>query len=128
MAILADLVDRFLNEERPISVLLEANTVLAQAVAAVSFYAGYAVLRVNATVEPPYPAIDDMTEISVSEWSIIRTLFMLYVERETALQLEASRGMGIDVFGRSVSEITQDITQYEAELPHKAFFQEVVTV
>lgn len=128
MMTLLDWVERFLNEERPISVLLEPETVQAQAVAATNFYAGYAVLEANLAIEPPFPDIDVNVDISVSEWAVIRTLFMLYVERETALQLEASRCKGVDVFGRSVSEITQDITQYEVELPHRAFYQPVLTV
>jgi hypothetical protein len=53
---------------------------------------------------------------------------MLYVERENAVYLEASRGMGLDVYGRSVAEITGDITNFEMELPKLAFCRGIVTV
>ena len=59
---------------------------------------------------------------------MIRPLFVLYVERETAVQLEASRALGVEVFGRTVSEIDGEITQYESMLPEKAFCQPVITV
>jgi len=133
MTSVADLVDRFTQNERPVGNLLDDAVILAQAIAATNYYAGYADLETHLAIpvtEPltPYPDIDDMTEISVSEWAIIRSLFLLYIEREQALQLEASRGMGIEPFGRSSSEVAGDITQYETELQHRAFFQEVRTV
>jgi hypothetical protein len=59
---------------------------------------------------------------------MIRPLFLLYLERETALQLEASRGMGIDPFGRSSSEVAGDIVQMELGYPHAAAFQPIFTV
>lgn len=139
MATLAALADRFASQERPAGNLLDTAGVLAQAIAAASMYAGYAVIisRIPAPVVPPavppliplpVPAISGTTEISESEWAIIRQLFMLYVERETALQLEASRGMGMDVYGRSSSEVAGDIVQAEAELPHRAFLRCIETV
>lgn len=127
MATLADLAEKFATQERPAGNLLDDATVLAQAVAATRFYAGYAVIRARDGADP-VPAIDGILEISESEWALIRPLFMLYVERETALQLEASRGMGIDPFGRSASEIAAEIIQAEADMPRRAFFQPIVTV
>lgn len=127
MATLADLAEKFATQERPAGNLLDDATVLAQAVAATRFYAGYAVIRARDGADP-VPAIDGTLEISESEWALIRPLFMLYVERETALQLEASRGMGIDPFGRSASEIAAEISQAEADMPRRAFFQPIVTV
>lgn len=127
MAKLTDLAARFTGQERPVGNLLDADTVLAQAVAATGFYAGYALIRAREGLDP-VPAIDGDLEISESEWALIRPLCMLYVERETALQLEASRGFGIDPYGRSASEIANDIAQAEAELPHRAFSQPIVTV
>lgn len=133
MATLAALADRFANAERPAGNLLDAAGVLAQAIAAASFYAGYA--QIMSRIPDPLvipsvavPAIADATEISESEWALIRPLFMLYVERETALQLEASRGLGMDVYGRSSSEVASDILQAEMELPHRAFIGLIVTV
>lgn len=76
----------------------------------------------------PLVAISGATVISESEWALMRNLFMLYVERETALQLEASRGLGMDVYGRASSEVASDIMQAELELPHQAFVGLIVTV
>lgn len=135
MTTLGALADRFAALERPIGNLLDSDCILAQAVAAASFYAGYAVItsRIQAPAAfaaPPAlaPVISGATEISESEWALIRSLFMLYVERETALQLEASRGLGMDVYGRSVAEIAADITQVELELPSRAFCRTIITV
>lgn len=133
MATLADLAGRFANAERPAGNLLDADGVLAQAVAAASLYAGYAQITSRAPdplVSPavPVPAIGGATEISESEWALIRPLFVLYVERETAYQLEASRGLGMDVYGRSSSEVASDILQTEMEMPRRAFISLVVTV
>jgi len=128
MATIDALVDYFLTEERPDSVVLDSATVLAQAVAATRYYAGYANLVVNDDVDPPLPEIDDTTDLSDSEWALIKPLFMLYVELERAIQLEASRVMGVDVFGRSSSEIRQDINQIQMEFPKNAFSQAIITV
>lgn len=129
MATLAALASRFELSERPAGNLLDTPTVLAQAVAAASLYAGFAEIRSRVVVSPATPpAITGATEINESEWAIIRNIFMLYVERETALQLEASRGLGMDVFGRSSSEVAADITQAEMELPHLSFCMQIITV
>lgn len=126
MATLAALADRFASSERPAGNLLDEAAVLAQAIAAASFYAGYATLVSRRVV--PVPEIGGDTEISESEWALMRSLFMLYIERETALQLEASRGLGMDVYGRSSSEVAGDIVQMELELPHRAFSRLIVTI
>lgn len=127
MATLAELASRFESSERPVGVLLDSPTILAQALAAARFYAGYAAIAAHAGFVPT-PEIDSSTEISVSEWAVIRPLFLLYVERETALQLEASRGLGMEAFGRSSSEVANDIQALEQELPRRAFFQSIITV
>jgi ABC-type phosphate transport system substrate-binding protein len=73
--------------------------------------------------------IDKDTEISTGEWSIIRPLFILYAERGNATMIEATRGLGVDVFGRSVSEIVQDITMMENEtLPMKCYVHVLIEV
>jgi len=135
MATLAELADRFATRERPAGNLLDPDSVLALAMAATSFYAGYAVItsRIPAPVvfpalPAPVPLISGSTDLSESEWALIRPLFMLYVERETALQLEASRSMGMEVYGRSTGEIASDITQMEAELPRLAFCGVIITI
>jgi len=118
MATLAELAATFANDERPAGNLLDAAAVLAQIVAATRFYAGFAMLRAHDGVDP-LPDITGTTTITTSEWALIRPLFLLYVERETAIHLEASRGMGTDPFGRSSSEVAAEITQIEAEMPRK---------
>lgn len=171
---LSALADTFINEQRPISQLLEGGQVRAMAIAATQFYVGFGHLN-SASVDtsPPKesPSIFDAfvdsfadmvsvvdplhqsvanrlvpqptalpfppigletitvdTEVTASDWALIRPLFLLYCEREQALMLESSRVMGVDVFGRSSSEVQQDITTYEAELPQKAFIQPAFTI
>lgn len=111
--------------ERPAGTVLDGDTVLAQGVAATRFYAGYAGI---AALAEQAIAITGSTELDWSEWAVIRPLFILFVERENALHLEASRALGLDVFGRSVSEIAVDIAQYEQELPHLAFSSAIISI
>lgn len=127
MATVAVLATRFANEERPAGNLLDDTQILAQALAAARFYAGFAAI-VSQIVVPAPTDVAESTEISLSEWALIRPLFLLYLERENAIQLEASRGMGIDPFGRSSSEVQNDILQAEDAMPLKAFSQLVVTI
>lgn len=122
------LVDNFLTNERPYSVVRDPAIVLAKAIAATEFYAGYANLETNDGVDPPLSVVDANTDISYSEWALIKPLFVLYLELEASTQLEASRGLGVDVFGRSSSEVQQEIAQYQMEMPQKAFLQEIITV
>lgn len=75
----------------------------------------------------PETLLDD-AEVTESDWVLIRPLFLLYVEREQALMLEATRVMGADVWGRSSSEIQGDINLYESELGRKAFIQPVFSI
>lgn len=72
--------------------------------------------------------IGSEASVTLGEWGIIKPLFVLYVERENAVHLEASRSFGVDVYGRSVSEVTQDITNMEAEVMSRAFMRPIVTV
>ena len=127
MTTIAALVDVFAAEERPACNVLDLPTLVAQALAAVRRYAGFAKLGAHAS-QAVAPPVTPQTELSLSEWAVIRPLFILYAERETALQLEASRAMGIDVFGRSSGEIAAEITQIEADMPRLAFYQPIVTV
>lgn len=69
------------------------------------------------------------TLLSTGEWAIIRPLFVLYTERENAMRLEASRAVGLDVYGRMVSEIASDIGMMENDiLPGKAFSHCIIEV
>lgn len=82
---------------------------------------------------PPPPFVPGeltaQTDVSRSEWSVIKPLFLLYVERENARALEASRNLGVDVYGRQVGEIQTDIERAENEtMPRMAFFQPIETI
>ncbi|SEN74837.1 hypothetical protein [Nitrosomonas marina] len=127
MQTISDRVDDYLLQERMISNMLDTTIALAQAVAATVLYAGYAELQAHVDASP-VPQITADTELNDSEWALIRPLFVLYMERETATHLEATRGLGVEPFGRSSSEVGQEIMQYEMELPKKAFVREVITV
>lgn len=122
MAALSSLVGRFLDQERGVANILAPDSVTAQAVAAVSYYAGYSPLTAGDA------DIGVSTDITVSEWAEIRPLFLLYVERETALHMEATAMLGASGLGRSSSEVAGDISQYEADYPRKVFFFEAFTV
>lgn len=128
MSSISDRVDEFLLQERMVSNMLDTPVALTLAVTATVFYAGFAGIESRDALTPPLPKISPDTVLNDSEWAVIRPLFYLYCERETATQLEASRGSGVDVFGRSSSEIGQEIMQAEMELPKRAFVQEIITV
>lgn len=136
MTTVANLVIRY-TEEHLVGNMLDVTDLTAIALRAVRFYQGYAVLEEHAAIpiaDPapvppvPFPEITESTDISNSEWAIINPLFLYYVEQGNAYMLEASRGMGVDVYGRSVSEIQGDINQYEADMHHKAFCRPVVSL
>lgn len=117
-------------QAHPIGIVLDADQVRALAVKAMRLYHGYSRLELCRIIgeEIELEDLDPDFCLTESEWAIIRPLFELYVERENARFLESSRGQGLDVYGRGTSEIQGDITQYEMELPHKAFFEEATTV
>ncbi len=136
MSSIADLVTRFSEHERPTGIVLPPDVMTSQAIAAVLKYSGYGDIesRTIEQIDPdtslpiPLPIIDETCNLNNAEWAIIRPLFLLYVERENAIYLEASRSLGLEVYGRSVSEISGDITQLEMDLPHLAFSQPIITV
>lgn len=137
MSTLRELAENFCANERPEGVIVSFETVLAQLIAATKFYLAYAVGYkfinpdqddITQTELPTMQEITAEHELTMSEWGIIRPLFLLYVEREAALNLEASRLMGVDVFGRSTSEIQSEIQQVEAEMHSKAFCEPVFSV
>jgi hypothetical protein len=77
---------------------------------------------------PPLPLTFD-TDLTDGEWALIRPLYMLYIEKVNAVALEASRTLGVEVYGRAVSEIQQDIEREEKEhMPRMAFSCDVVTI
>ena len=154
---LTELAMLFLAKERPVGIVLEEETVLAQVLAAARYCGGYgafdALLPATASEltfpeasdpsessssYPRFPVPDNLypasdfveldTPLTQSEWAIVRPLFILYVERENAVYLEASRSLGVDVYGRSASEIAQDIVQKEMDVQRLMFCMPIVTV
>lgn len=127
MKSISDRVDEYLLQERSMSNILDVEIALPMAVAATRFYAGYADMESHADLDT-VPAISADTDISNSEWAVIRPLFILYAEKEAAMQLESAGMLGVGMYGRSSSEIGQEITQLEMEMPKRAFVQDVITV
>lgn len=151
MATLKKLVADFLARERSVGIVISVAQVEAQACAALRMYAGYG--QIASLLKPVQLAVDAAglcasaadwfnalgalykepcsligAEVSYSEWAVVRPLFILYVDREQALHLEATRFLGVDGFGRSSSEIQQDIMTHEQDLPRHAFGQPVLTI
>jgi hypothetical protein len=123
---LNDIVKQFLQEERSVAVLLDESQVEALARSAVSFYCGYADLA--SCPNTSLADITETTELSISEWAVIKPLFLLYVERETALQTEATGMQGVAGYGRNSSEVNGEIANYERELPQKASSSAAFTI
>jgi len=118
---LSEIVSDFITQQRPTGIIFPVETVLAQALAATRFYAGFCQISTE--------SINEHTQINDGHWALISPLFLLYLERETALQLEAARGgFGVEPFGRSSSEIANDISQYEADLPGRAFAFSIINL
>lgn len=114
-----DLTNFYLTENRPVGIVVADETVLAQALKAVRYYAGYGEIEGE---------IDENLELTHSEQAVITPLFELYVERENSLILESSRALGVEVYGRTVSEIANDISQKEQEIQNLAFQVDFFTV
>jgi hypothetical protein len=119
---IAGLAAAFVAERTPIGIFLEPSEVEAQAIAAARIFAGWAELQ-DATATTTQ-AIVGTTDLTTGEWSIIKPLFMLYVERETALVNEASRMQGVEPIGRASSEVGAEITAYEQVMPQLAYREE----
>lgn len=154
---LEELAEEFHAERASAGLLLDEAETLALAVSASRYYAAYGTIKslskndvlqgapipgqpVPAPLDPEpeivaaLPAknlgfVTGDTDISMGEWAIIKPLFLLYVERDNATRLEASRGLGVDVFGRSVSEVAQEVERMENEtIPTKCFRHVVIEV
>lgn len=123
-----ELASDLCQTERPVGVIISDESIKGLLIAAVRFYAGYANLTASREERTEVEDITEETTLTLSEWSIIRPLYLLYVERETALQLEATRVMGADPFGRSSSEIAAEIQQVEGEMANKAYVEPYLTV
>lgn len=121
----------------PVGVVLAEAQIARCLKKAVRFYCGVATLT-NAPsgesqVHSPIDATDSIEDaqdfdLTASEYALIRPLFDLYVELENAASLEAARALGLEVYGRATSEIYQDISARESEMPRLAFFEPVTTI
>ena len=129
---LTQLVAEFMASRLTGGLVLGEPDVTKALVKAVRFYAGYAEIKhFIGQVTPVLPTlsqIDSNVTLTPSEWAIIQPLFNAYADHENALRLEASRGLGLDVYGRSSSELASEIKQLEMDLPRKAFYQSIGSV
>lgn len=124
---LTQLVAEFMASRLTGGLVLDEPEVTKAMLKAVRFYAGCAEIKYfigqSTPITPMLSQIDSNVTLTPSEWSIIQPLFNAYVDHENALRLEASRGLGLDVYGRSSSELASEIKQLELDLPRKAFYQ-----
>lgn len=136
---LADLVAEFVATRSPGWLVLTEVETQDCAVAALRFYAAHGVVASLIVVDPDGVPVDtsvDMrlidatVDLTTGEWAVVQPLFCLYVEKEQALRLEASRAAGLEVYGRQVAEVTADISVMEGPdgLPSRAFGLPAVTV
>lgn len=119
------LAENYLSNLRPAGIVITQDVILAQAIKATRYYEGFGGLELFDDREN---LIDEYTPLTKSEIAVISPLFELYVERENALILEASRALGVEVYGRTVSEINNDIVQKEQEIQHLAFQFDIITI
>lgn len=123
----------------PTGIILDEDQVARHLKAAVRFFCGHAVLKNHPPVaggdgvHSPISADNEIAgdqdfNLTAGEYAIIKPLFFAYVELENATGLEASRGQGLDVYGRSSSEIRQDIAQLEQEIVRQAFVEPIFSV
>lgn len=129
---LNDLVLEFMASRLTGGLVIGEPDVTKAMLKAVRFYAGYAEVSYffeqDPSVTPALAQLTDTVTLTTSEWAIIQPLFNAYADHENALRLEASRGLGVDVYGRSSSELSAEIKQLELDLPRKAFYQPFVGV
>lgn len=110
--------------------VVEEQTIRQQLIDAVRFYLAYGDLKQRLAGDVLVEAgdVSDTTELTSSEWGLIKPLFHFYAEKQNSIRLEASRASGLDVYGRAVSEVQADINVMHEELPHKIFSQDIISV
>jgi len=119
------LAANYFTHLRPTGIVITEDVILAQAIKATRYYEGFGGLEL---FDHRMNLIDENTPLTKSELAVISPLFELYVERENALILEASRTLGVEVYGRTVSEINNDIVQKEQDIQHLAFQFDIITI
>lgn len=122
--------------------VLDTPAVTKQLRRAVRFYSGYRSVLSLRNFDPitgeeisstPVTASNEASgandiELTASEYSIIEPLFKLYVEEQNAIHLEASRGLGVDPYGRGASEVAGEISRLEDEYPFRCFVEPASTI
>lgn len=123
---LSDLAAEYATQRSATGLFITEPQVLQCLVDATRFYAGWQTLEDadSATLA----TITGTTVLEAGEWSIIAPLFRLYVERESALVIEASRGLGVEQVGRDSSTVAGDILNEESLLAQKAYVEPVFSV
>ena len=152
---LSEIVAQYLSH-LPAGIVLEDAQIARNLRKAVRLYCGYATLKNAPSAAEldaqtaldaglPYPLFpvgdvhspvnsDDAIagaqdfDLTASELAIIRPLFDLYNESENAQSLEASRALGLDVYGRSTGEIAQDLREREQMMADLCFVELVVSI
>lgn len=123
---LSEIVKKFINSERGAALILPEEQVSAQAISATEQYAAYSDLE--SAENTSFEDINSDTQITISEWAVIRPLFLLYVERETALQLEATQLQGVTGYGRTSSEVESEIATFMPEFIDSASCLPIITI
>lgn len=130
---ISQLVDQYFAD-LPIGCVLTEEQVTRSLRDATRQYCGYARLTSAQSLDtvhselytPDAVAVD--VELTHSELAIIRPLWLLYIEHENAMALEASRSQGAELYGRSTPEVKQSILDYERSLPQLTFSYEVRSI
>jgi len=136
---IADLVEEYLATRAPGWLVLTVPEALECGLSALRFYAAHGTVQSLLETDPDGVVTDESSDLhrvnedtglTTGEWAIVRPLFTLYVEREQAMRLEASRAAGLEVYGRQVSEVAADIAMMESPegLPARAFAAAAFTV
>lgn len=117
--------------ELPIGLVLTPEQVERSLRDAVRFFCGHANLASGDVVDSRALIGGDKSQdadLSPGEFSLIQPLWLLYLERENSMAMEASRAMGAEMVGRAVAEVVAGITEYEQRLPLLAFEEDIVSV
>lgn len=119
---LAALSAEYVTLRTPSGLFIGYPEVLACAIMATRFYAGWAALADTTTLAGPF-SITGQTQVTNDEWAVISPLFRLYCDRENAMVIEAAATAGLNPVGKSSSEVSSEILQAETDLPLKAYVE-----
>jgi hypothetical protein len=114
--------------QQSLTSLLNETDLVALAIKAATYYRAWGNLACFELVDEygrvsydDRPLLESDT-LTHGEWSQIKPLYMLYAELAAAQMQEASRALGLEVYGRSASEIMGDINREQEDLtPLRAY-------